>query len=455
MAVHSRQYGASAHFTALALITAIASLGVTACGEPSPGDAGTDGRADAGPRDGATDSASALRQCLARLGRDAGMDAISDVPGVDAQGTDASFGIDATDAVEAGVTPVQLALGDQFSCVRLSDGRVSCWGANQDGQMADGTNTSRLTPVPVTSVAGAVQLATGGRHACVIGADGAMRCWGRDVEGQIGDGMPTAISPIATIVPCMTDIPQMALGGGHSCARMMLGTLACWGANAFGQVGDGAVFDRSLPTEVATVTGAIDVAAGDTHTCARMSNGTVQCWGDDTFGQLGIGASRMSVPLPSTVPGLANVDEIALGGFHSCARLRNGTVQCWGHNNAGQLGDGTTVDQWLPVEVSGLRDVVQLALGAAHTCARRMDGSVWCWGWNLSGQLGDAVASVRMTPAAVPGVANAVQVATGGQHTCALLVDHSVLCWGNNQRGQIGDGTHTLRTAATVIRVGG
>ncbi|MEI8255772.1 MAG: hypothetical protein WCJ30_08880, partial [Deltaproteobacteria bacterium] len=122
-------------------------------------------------------------------------------------------------------------------------------------------------------------------------------------------------------------------------------------------------------------------AACDGHTCARMSDGTVRCWGFNGSGQLGDGTviPRAS---PAAVPGLSSAASVAAGGGHTCAVLADATVRCWGANRYGQLGDGTTQDRPTPVAVRGLADVAALALGTEHSCARLRDGTVRCWGRN-------------------------------------------------------------------------
>jgi hypothetical protein len=160
------------------------------------------------------------------------------------------------------------------------------------------------------------------------------------------------------------------------------------------------------------LTGVQALALGYNHGCARQSDGKVRCWGDNASGQLGDGSIEFS-STPVTVrqsPGgspLTNVVDLSLGGEHSCARLSNGEVQCWGDNAYGQLGDGTTQDRSTPVAVlqspneSPLTGVVDLTLGVYHSCAQRSDGEVRCWGYNGEGQLGDGTTQQQLTPVAV------------------------------------------------------
>ena len=134
------------------------------------------------------------------------------------------------------------------------------------------------------------------------------------------------------------------------------------------------------------------VTSGGSHVCALVHNGGARCWGVNDNGQLGDGTTT-NRSTPVAVSGLPlNLAQIAAADDHTCALLADETVKCWGLNSKGQLGDGTTSDSSTPVAVSGLTDVVQIALGDAYTCALLDSGDVECWGWNTFGQLGDGSA---------------------------------------------------------------
>lgn len=142
------------------------------------------------------------------------------------------------------------------------------------------------------------------------------------------------------------------------------------------------------------------VVAGPTHTCVRMSNGSLYCWGDNRFGQLGLGdlAPRL---VPTQVAGgmAGGVTQIFTGGSHSCVLKVDGTLWCWGDNRSGQLGLGDTDPRQLPVQVAPelLGNQVSAAYaGGAHTCVVKTDGSVWCWGNNQYGQV-SSTAGARTT----------------------------------------------------------
>lgn len=188
---------------------------------------------------------------------------------------------------------------------------------------------------------------------------------------------------------------------------------------------------------------AVELSAGYEHTCARRASGSVVCWGLNNNGQLGDGTTTHHLT-PVAVAGLTDAVEIAAGGYYTCARRCSGTVVCWGDNTWGQLGDGTATQHLAPVAVEGLTDAVEITSGGAHTCARRVSGTVVCWGKNSEGQLGDGTCcdftSHSETPAPVVGLTDAVEIAAGSEHTCARRASGAVVCWGLNFSGELGDG---------------
>ena len=347
---------------------------------------------------------------------------------------------------------VAIAAGSGHTCALLANGSARCWGLNNSGQLGDNSTTNRFTPaLPVSGLANAVAIAAGVSHTCALLADGRARCWGFNGSGQLGDGFTTN-QPTPVTVSGLANAVAIDSGGGHTCALLADGVASCWGSNTFGELGNGTVSPSFTPTTVAgggsSVT-ARDIAAGSSHACAVRANSTVACWGDNGSGQLGDGSTTGRLT-PVAVSGIANAVAIAAGDEHTCALLANGSVRCWGRGGEGQLGDGSTTSRLTPVAVSGIASAVAIAAGDFHTCALLADGGTRCWGLNTSGQLGDGSTTNRL--AQVPVLADAVAIAAGGQHTCALVAGGSVLCWGLNTSGQVGDSTTTnrLTPAGTV-----
>src|SRR5205823_9487709 len=244
-------------------------------------------------------------------------------------------------------------------------------------------------------------------------------------------------------------------GGFHTCALLQDGTVRCWGQNDYGQLGNGTVSSAQVPNptpvEVIGITTATAVTAGGYHACALLQNGTVRCWGQNDYGQLGDGAvitpqTRPPTPRPSPNPvevsGITTAVAIKAGIFHTCALLRDGTMQCWGWNDYFQLGEPAAVNaSSTPVTVSGITPAA-LAPGAEHTCVLLRDATVDCWGDNNYGQNGNRSERGIFAPptAAVTGITTATAVTSGAEHSCALLTGGTVQCWGRGAGGRLGDG---------------
>jgi hypothetical protein len=288
-----------------------------------------------------------------------------------------------------------------------------------------------------------VQVAAGGGYTCFRMTDATVRCAGGALSLLEYSTFPSATaSSTPTIVPGLDGAIDVAVGMGHACAIMPDHTARCWGANRYGQLGDGTTQDRVVPVGVSDLHDVAQIALGGFFSCARLLDGTVTCWGLDASGELGDAMQSAAHSQPQPVPGVVDAVEIAAGGLHACARLASGTVSCWGARFAA-LGDGlagsATLPPTTPVTVLDLTDATQLTAGEFTTCARRATGAVACWGSTAVGQTGTGVGRA-LTPTAVIGVDAAVEVRAGAYHACARLADGRVACWGRNDRGQVGSG---------------
>jgi alpha-tubulin suppressor-like RCC1 family protein len=190
------------------------------------------------------------------------------------------------------------------------------------------------------------------------------------------------------------------------------------------------------------------------YTCTVLNSSGVKCWGNNDQGQLGDGTTTDSSN-PISPSGLnSNVIEIATGNNHTCALLNTGFMKCWGLNGSGRLGDGTITTRTTPVDVQGLSGVSAISTGGTHTCALLRTGALKCWGTNVKGQVGNGTDNQQLTPTDVTGLSSGVIAITAGQFfTCALLNTGAVNCWGDNASGQLGNGTTT--TSFTPVNVSG
>ena len=212
-----------------------------------------------------------------------------------------------------------------------------------------------IVPAWLESVTGQVprHLVAGRQHTCMVTASRGVVCWGDNSRGQLGDATTlTRSGPIA--VTGLADVTSLASGtGDHTCA-LVNGSVWCWGLNDRGQLGDGTTTSSSIPVNVTGVTTAVGLAAGARHSCAVLTDGHVRCWGANGVGELGDGSSNDSTT-PVEVVGLPTaMSAVTSSAGSTCAVTRRGRVQCWGSNQSGQLGDGTTNDSTAPVRVAGL-----------------------------------------------------------------------------------------------------
>jgi alpha-tubulin suppressor-like RCC1 family protein len=266
------------------------------------------------------------------------------------------------------------------------------------------------TPAPVSGLGNARMSSVGASHACALLADGSIACWG----DYLALGIPlleAGANVRPAIVPGIAHAAEVAAGLGATCARVPGEPLWCWGQDLGGQIGDvsadGGVPQRVQlsPKAVPGLPPAAQVAMGQGFVCAVMQDTTVWCWGSDRWGETGSSTPGSQPPHP--VPGLTGVAQLAAGGSHACATLQDGSVKCWGDNGHGQLGlgmvDTTDAGVAVPTSVPGLTDVDQVAAGDTHTCALLHDGAVLCWGGNSVGQLGLGSAGPDVpTPTRIP-----------------------------------------------------
>jgi alpha-tubulin suppressor-like RCC1 family protein len=368
-----------------------------------------------------------------------------------------------TPATSLATTAAAISAGNHHTCAVTSVGAARCWGGNAFGELGDGTTTSTTKPVQVSGLSsGLTAITAGGIHTCALTSAGAVKCWGDNASGQLGDGTETLRTTPVEVVGLTGGVSAISAGEDHTCALTSAGGVKCWGTNANGELGDGTTEHKTTPVDVSGLTsGVAAISSGNSHTCALTNAGGVKCWGYNGDGQLGDG-TETNKTTPVQVSGLTSgATAISAGGEsgggnRTCALMSGGGVKCWGGNSSGQLGDGTTSRRTTPVDVSGLTSVTAISAGGDHTCALTSAGGVRCWGNNYLGQLADGMdagpescepfgsSSCSRTSVGAVGLTSGVTaISARAWDTCALVSGGGVKCWGYNGSGQLGDGTGT------------
>jgi alpha-tubulin suppressor-like RCC1 family protein len=304
-------------------------------------------------------------------------------------------------AVVGGITFTSLTAGWAHTCGLTSAGVAYCWGSNNSGNLGDGTKANRSAPVAVTGGLTFTTLAGGFGGTCGLTTNGTAYCWGFNADGELGDGTTVnRLGPVAVLGGHVFSAIASG-GGGATCGLTMAGAAYCWGSNGFGQLGDSTTTNRTVPVAVRGGLVFTTLALGQVTSCGITSGGTAYCWGDNEFGGSGDGSSLpRHVPVP--VAGGLTFSRIANGGGqHMCGMTTVGAEYCWGLNNFGQIGDGTTANRTVPVPVNGGIVFTSQAAGLWHTCGIANTSVVYCWGRNDVGQLGDLTALDRPSPGAV------------------------------------------------------
>lgn len=344
------------------------------------------------------------------------------------------------------------------NCVVTNTGTVKCWGGNDYGQLGEGvvlnaSNSFKTTPVTVANLTGAKQVAMGYNHACAITQTGTVSCWGDNNNGQLGDGTQTSRLQATPVVGLAAKVTQLALSYQSSCALLENGNIQCWGSNSQGELAIGAATVRSISPQTVTLGANLKakrLVAGKHHLCAISQNDSLFCWGANDAGQLGLN-DTVTRYQPTQISLAGSVQQLEAGFAHTCV-ARTNDVYCWGINNKGQLGNDSTTDSAVPVVVSLTASVVDFALGKEHSCAVTSDNKTYCWGSRQAGQTAQTIDALLLDkkPILVSSLTGKRRVSAGDFHSCSIEDNSIVKCWGKNDLGQLANGASDSAMPVTV-----
>ncbi len=330
--------------------------------------------------------------------------------------------------------------------------RILAWGDNSKGQLGTGTTTSSSYPVEVYGLTKTQSIATRLDFSLSSGQDGYAWAWGSNASGQLGDYSTTSrLTPVRVSGGSgLKNVTQVAAGNAFSLALKSDGSVWAWGSNSKGQLG---IAPTTPPSTLSTfpvlitasgITAIQKIVAGSEFALALKSDGAVWAWGANARGQLGNGNTTDQItPVQVLIPSGTTIVDIAAGDLHALALDANGMVWGWGANDAGQLGDDTTVDRSTPKQALDLQNVGGIACTSIGSIALTRDGSIWTWGANDKGQLLDGTSTQRHYPVKAKGPANIIAVAAGAAHVVALRSSGEITTWGDNAKGQLGSGGTT------------
>ena len=362
-------------------------------------------------------------------------------------------------AGNSGIPAVETAVaGGSHTLAVGADGSLWAWGNNAFGQLGNGvpgTANNRRIPTRIGAAGNWTAVSAAGSHTLAIGTDGSLWAWGLNAWGELG--IPGGNRSIPTRVGADTGWASVAAGINFSAAVGAGGTLWTWGSNSNGQLGDGGSTPRNTPARIGTDAGAgwVSVSAGMWHGVALGTDGSLWAWGANLWGQVGEGDGVESLRNPVTrirTEGTATWVAVSAGSSHNVAICSEGFLWAWGDNRQGQLGLGHSTATGIPARIETDYGITWVSATAGDNFAMAVsrDGRLWGWGVNRHGQLGPA-ANVP-TPAQIGDATNWVYVSAGVGHTVAVREDGSVWAWGENFSGQLGDGTSDMRNAPVRVR---
>ena len=373
-------------------------------------------------------------------------------------------------AISGGGSWKQVSINYSHACAIKSDDTAWCWGLDSAGELGNGAGTSSTSPTAVTGGHTWKLIAAGYNHTCAIKSDDSMWCWGNDYYGSVGTGGGDADPNQQNPVTVSGGGTWKSVSGGwySSCGVKTDGSLLCWGGDIwYGLQANGSGGNQYVPTAISGGGTWTSVSMKNYHACAVRTNGSLSCWGTDEYNQLGNGdqndlykTSPTASTSASTWKALSSggSDQFATQSGQACAIRSDDTIWCWGSNDQGQLGIGTTGGfRATPTSLSGGGTWKQVSTSnSIHTCAIKSDDTAWCWGNDSSGQLGNgATTGTQSAPSAVSGGGTWKKITAGYIMSCGIKSDDTLWCWGSDVTGQLGNGAPSSDQISPVSIDGG
>ncbi|MGY8670817.1 MAG: RCC1 domain-containing protein, partial [Candidatus Poseidoniales archaeon] len=366
------------------------------------------------------------------------------------------------------------------ACGIDEEGKVYCWGANDDGQLGDLSTNRRSSPNPVRFSGEdpvAIQVSTSRYNTCILTDEGRVMCWGDGTQGQNGQGTWDASAfrydlktPGEVLLPWSSNAVMISTGRQFACSLLDDGTVYCWGDNLDGQLGDGSVTDSGLPRKVQLPSDrfAISIDSGTAHSCAVLDNGEMYCWGKQNYANMGTGVgitsttnNKIKIPIKVEIPQSKSVSFMGVGEYHGCAVMTDNTLWCWGHNSHGEVGVGNSsssnseiIRKPIQIDLQFYSPIIAIDLGIESTCTLHDDGSLNCWGENDDGEIGNGLIGGDTSspiPIQLDGGVMATGITSGYRFKCATASDGTIQCWGYNSESQLGDGTQEPSAYPQVV----
>lgn len=302
---------------------------------------------------------------------------------------------------------------DGLHCIKNSSNQIYCWGRGQ--MLGDGVGTDVYIPTLTATSQTWKNMGIGSNLSlCAINASDYVYCWGRQDTNGLGNGV-------------------------NSTAALLVPTGPVGGTITWSQVSSGGWYDGSNHRQFA---------------CGvRLGSGTIQCWGNNNEYQLGNGTRTNNyTTTPTSVSGANTFKAVASGGAFACGINSSDKVMCWGRGNEGQQGNGGVADGTVPAATTGNRSFSQISAGEHYICGIELTTQLgYCWGDNDNGQLGIGSTTDANVPTAIVGAKKWKKILASKNHTCGIDTTDRVFCWGDGTAGRLGNGDTANRTVPTLI----